>query len=322
MNEKKEFLNEENYQKTRKKISKIILTVFIVGILLGVSLIAVGIVKRGEVNSKYSDESKVTIQEQLSQEKIKLEEKQKELENNRTTNLETEKASLLQSKSELEAKIKPVEDEIKSLERVKFTGFNDAYYAREDKKLIEIIDDALDESFNHCAFDETKNNSYTSKYCSIKNNQTDDLKNISVIKKALDESFNYCRFDETKNNALTSNYCSLKLQLNDLNEVFGKSFESTKSIPFFIFGVFVIIGSCTICGSLYLSLVKRREIMAYGAQQVMPVAQEGIEKMAPTIGKAGASIVKEMAPVYGDIAKEVSKGIKDGLKEKKQDDEK
>ena len=51
----------------------------------------------------------------------------------------------------------------------------------QDKKSIEIIDDALDESFDHCAFDEAKNNSYTSKYCSIKNNQTDDLKNISVI---------------------------------------------------------------------------------------------------------------------------------------------
>ena len=37
--------------------------------------------------------------------------------------------------------------------------------------------------------------------------------------------------------------------------------------------------------------------------------------MAPTIGKAGASIAKEMAPIYGDIAKEIGKGIKEGLKE-------
>lgn len=327
MSEKKEFLNEEGYQKSKKKISKIILTFFIIGILLGVSLIAVGIVKRLGVTSKYSDESKAKIQEQLLQEKTKLEEKQKELENNRTTNLEIEKTNLLQSKSKLEAKIKPVEDEIKSLERVTFSGFDDAYYARkdkieelkksieQDKKSIEIIDEALDESFDYCAFDETKNNSYTSKYCSIKNNQTDDLKNIGVIKEALDESFNHCAFDKTKNNSLTSKYCSLKLQLEDLNEGFGKSFESSKSIPFFVFGAFIIIASCMICGILYLSLVKRREIMAYGVQQVMPVAQEGIEKMAPTIGKAGASMAKEMAPVYGDIAKEISRGIKEGLKD-------
>ena len=48
----------------------------------------------------------------------------------------------------------------------------------------------------------------------------------------------------------------------------------------------------------------RREIMSYTVQQTMPVAQEGIEKMAPTIGKAG-----------GTIAKEISKGIKEGLKD-------
>lgn len=44
----------------------------------------------------------------------------------------------------------------------------------------------------------------------------------------------------------------------------------------------------------------RREITAYTTQQVMPIAQEGIEKMAPTIGKA---------------AKEITKGIKEGLNE-------
>lgn len=44
----------------------------------------------------------------------------------------------------------------------------------------------------------------------------------------------------------------------------------------------------------------RREITAYTAQQVMPVAQEGIEKMAPT---------------FGTVAKEISKGIHEGKNE-------
>ena len=35
----------------------------------------------------------------------------------------------------------------------------------------------------------------------------------------------------------------------------------------------------------------------------MPIAQEEMKKMAPTIGKTGASIAKEMAPAYGEIAK-------------------
>ena len=72
--------------------------------------------------------------------------------------------------------------------------------------------------------------------------------------------------------------------------------------------------TCMFSGITYLS-TKQREILAYHAQQVMPVAKEGMEKVAPTLGKVGASIAKEMAPVYGDIAKEISKGIKDGLKD-------
>lgn len=46
----------------------------------------------------------------------------------------------------------------------------------------------------------------------------------------------------------------------------------------------------------------RREITAYTTQQVMPIAKEGIEAMAPTVGT---------------VAKEITKGIKDGLKDDK-----
>ena len=49
---------------------------------------------------------------------------------------------------------------------------------------------------------------------------------------------------------------------------------------------------------------KKREIMAYTAQQVMPVAQEGIEKIAPAVGKA-----------MGTFGKGIVKGIKEGINE-------
>ena len=73
-----------------------------------------------------------------------------------------------------------------------------------------------------------------------------------------------------------------------------------------MFGGFIIIASSMFCGVLYLSIIKRREIMAYTVQQVMPVAKEGIDKISPTIAKA-----------TGNIAKEVTKGIKEGLKDEK-----
>lgn len=320
---KTEFLNEENYQQTKKKIVLVSLIVLIVGILLGVSLIVTGIVKQSKLNAEYSDESKASVQAKLNTEKKNLESKIVELENGKTTALESEKQSLESKKAELEAKIKPVEDQIKKLERVQFNGFNDAYYERQDKieeleksiasdtKAIKVIDNALDESFNHCMFDEAKNNQYTAKYCSLVNNDNDELKNVSVIKSALDESFDWCKFDEAKNNKYTSTYCSYKLQLEDFND-FNKQMSSSKYIPFYILGAFVIFGSCMIAGAIYM-FAKRREMLAFTAQQVMPVAQEGIEKMAPTVGKAGASIAKEMAPAFGGIAKEISKGIKEGI---------
>ena len=56
----------------------------------------------------------------------------------------------------------------------------------------------------------------------------------------------------------------------------------------------------TIAGAITMIIGHRREITAYTTQQVMPVAKEGIEEMAPTVGKA---------------AGEVAKGIKEGLKD-------
>ena len=122
-----------------------------------------------------------------------------------------------------------------------------------------------------------------------------DLYNLKIITEVLDPSFSYCSFDEYKNNSITSEYCSLK----NSNSSFAKT-------SFLMFGGFIIIASSMFCGVLYLSIIKRREIMAYTVQQVMPVAKEGTDKISPTIAKA-----------TGNIAKEVTKGIKEGLKDEK-----
>lgn len=59
-------------------------------------------------------------------------------------------------------------------------------------------------------------------------------------------------------------------------------------------GIFITLVGCMI----RFIVGNQRNIMAYQAQQVMPLAQEGIEKMAPSMGIA---------------AKEISKGIKEGM---------
>ena len=74
------------------------------------------------------------------------------------------------------------------------------------------------------------------------------------------------------------------------------------------FGMLAVGGFLSTSGGfiLFVGLMIRflignkREITAYSVQQTMPIAKEGIEKMAPSVGVA---------------AKEIAKGIKEVIKE-------
>ena len=74
---------------------------------------------------------------------------------------------------------------------------------------------------------------------------------------------------------------------------------------FAIGGFFDSVGFIlTVAGAFTMIIAHRREINAYATQQVMPIAQEGIEKITPTISNAAES-----------IAKGISKGIQEGKEE-------
>ena len=194
---KKEYLNEENYQKTKGKIKSILLIIFIIGLALGGYLIYKGV-------SGSSNNNKAELKAELEEKKLQLEEK-----------------------------------------GIVYNPF--ATYTDKEEYDLKIITEALDPSFNNCSFDEYKNNDLTKEYCSV--------------------------------NSATSNFSKMS---------------------YLMFGGFVIIASCILCGGLYLNLVKKREILAYTAQQVMPVAQEGIEKMAPSIGKVAGEIAKNIKNPDGE----------------------
>ena len=108
-----------------------------------------------------------------------------------------------------------------------------------------------------------------------------------------------CAFDTTANNSYTKEYCSIKNSLEDASSSFNKKFDSNNSIPYYMFGGFIIAASLMISVSIY-TFAKRREILAFSAQQVMPVAKEGIEKMTPTVSKS-----------VEEITRSVKKGLKD-----------
>ena len=101
--------------------------------------------------------------------------------------------------------------------------------------------------------------------------------------------------EEFHSNGFSSKYYELDSQINRVE----------MAPLFYMLGGFIIIATSMISGSIYV-FAKRREITAFTTQQVMPVVKEGIEEMAPTVGGA---------------AKEVAKGVKEGLNEADKEDE-
>lgn len=111
---------------------------------------------------------------------------------------------------------------------------------------------------------------------------------LKIITNALDPSFNHCSFDEYKSNSITKDYCKAK---NSNGEM--------ATTLYIIFGIFICFATCMIAFFIF-TVAKRRHILAFAAQQTIPVAKEGIDEMAPTIGNAA-----------GEIAKGIKKGLSD-----------
>lgn len=122
-------------------------------------------------------------------------------------------------------------------------------------------------------------------------------------------------FVGTGNSAINGFNSMQNEMVNDFNTGSRNPVQINASGIFGNIGLFALGGFMTsggfilvIAGGISMFIAHRREITAYTTQQVMPVAQEGIQKMAPTIGNA---------------AKEIAKGIKLGINEanKEQDND-
>ena len=125
------------------------------------------------------------------------------------------------------------------------------------------------------------------KFAEYSDGEAYDLK---IITEALDPSFPHCDFDEYKNNNITKEYCSSKNSVGEMATVLS-----------IMFGIFICVATMMFF-SFIITFAKGRHILAFQAQKVMPVAKEGINEMAPTIGNAA-----------GNVAEEIAKGIKKGL---------
>lgn len=111
---------------------------------------------------------------------------------------------------------------------------------------------------------------------------------LKIITEVLDPQFDNCSFNEYKNNNITKEYCSQKNSISEFS-----------SFSFIIAGVCICATSCGIAFVLFM-IAKGRKVAAFTAQQMMPVAKEGMNEMAPSIG---------------NVAKEITKGVKEGMKD-------
>ena len=96
---------------------------------------------------------------------------------------------------------------------------------------------------------------------------------LKIVTKALDPSFDYCEFDEYKNNSLTKEYCSAKNGSSDMAStamIGAGGFVCFLSVVFF---------------AVLLATAKQRHILAFKAQQAMPIVKEGVSEVAPEIAK-------------------------------------
>lgn len=225
--EKKEYLNEESYQKTKKKITKVSLIILVVGLVIGFGLILIGVVSQR---------------------------------NAKKTNEERYNAAYLESQARVDAANKRLDEIAKEKQDLS-----------KQKEAKQYECDSLDMMAPNWFADKTK-----------------------------------CQGEVR---SITSKITDLEMEQFDLEHanytVYYNEVPAIKYIIFYVLGGIVIFASLITSGSIYL-VAKRREIAAFTIQQTMPLAQEGIEKMAPTIGNAAGTIGK-------DIAQGITSGIKEGL---------
>jgi hypothetical protein len=229
--EKGSLLNEERYQRSKRKIKSISIIILIIGILLGSLVILRGLKEHLTVNFKYSDKHLAEVKEEYNKEKEVLGAKKKAL-----------------------------------LEK----GVQFSYFAK---------------------------------------NTDGDAYDLMMIVTVLEG--NRCGFNEYKRYELTQKYCEIENELNDLSDRdFNKSFAGANSLKYYMIGGFVIFTFGMVAFYLYINS-KQREILAFHAQGLMPLAEESADKLSDI----SASMMEKMAPAMGRVAKEIAKGAKEGEEE-------
>lgn len=247
--EKKEYLTEENYEKGKKTLAKIIKIVLTVGLSISLLLIISGIIIIATSGNK---------------------------ENNKETTTTTY-SSKVRSEAEINADITARTTKINEL-----------------KKGLPALKAQKDNEFRN-------SRGFTEKYYELEqkiSDLEDEISKLESEKRAFER--------ELSNRESDLEYEKNKQEFEEEFNSIGNDIEPEGLFKKGIGGMLIAIGfglippTLLINGMLFL-IYKKREITIFTTQQTMPIAQEGIEKLAPTIGDAA-----------GSIAEGITKGIKKG----------
>lgn len=187
----------------------------------------------------------------------------------------------------------------KEIELINEERYNAAYEKSEAKKKANEI--RLDEIASET---ETLNREYDQKQ--------QECDSLSMNDKNWFAKANQCQREASTIKSKINELKTEEFELSNENYTVYYNKEYAKNYIFIsILGGMLIIAGCSISLAIYL-IAKRRDIAAFTIQQTMPLAQETMEKMAPTVGDTVGTIGK-------GIAKGITSGIKEGLKEDKKE---
>ncbi len=227
--DKKEYLNEEWYQKTKKRITKISLIILIASIVIGCGLISAGFLlsknsteEADKLNKKNYEAAKKESQSRVDKANERIEEIKKEIE-------------------PLKQKYNAKAQECDSLNKMDPNWFANV---------------------NQC------------------NREASDIN--SQIAKLKNEQF----------------------QLENGNYTVYYDLKKPKDYTYLCFIGGGVIGLGIVLAIIFYFIAKGREIKAYRIQQNMPINQEAIEKITPTVANA-----------TGEVAKKMTSSIKEGIAE-------
>lgn len=278
--EEKKYLSEKLYNKGKKFLLIIGIIVIIIGIALGSLLIYFGIQKKNGLSDG-----------QQSSYELAVDNYNKELANYQAKYGED-------AQKNIQTKIDTLNDDIKKL--------------KEQKDILETKKTKLNREKSEIF---TKEKGFTANYYAKVDEITAVEKEISDLDSAISEKSNELQMAKYDKNAIDSGTIPNQPVAPTKND-----FVSWVTVmPYFMFGGFIIVAAL-MWGLSIIGVAFGREINAFRIQQHMPVVKETIDDITPTIANAGKKMTDTMAPSYGKVAEEISKGIKEGLKDEKKKD--